>query len=97
MPQSSEIISDFGEPIFRTVYYKELLLLFQPLIHGFTLQYLIDMHPACCHVTLSFFCYKITLKIKQLDDTKRDLGEVLRTALYNGYIVVLVLFFNDPS
>jgi len=46
------IIADFGAPIFRTVYYKELLLLFQPLMNGFALQHLIDMHSASHCITL---------------------------------------------
>jgi len=53
------IIADFGAPIFRTVYYKELLLLFQPLMNGFALQHLIDMHSASHCITLSFFRRKI--------------------------------------
>lgn len=49
------LTTDFGTPIFRTVYYKELLLLFQPLMSDCTLQHLIDMHSAYFHTTLSMF------------------------------------------
>ncbi len=46
---------DFDAPIFRTVYYKELLLLFQPLMNGFTLQSVVDMHAAAYYNILSIF------------------------------------------
>jgi hypothetical protein len=48
-------MTDFGAPIFRTVYYKELLLLFQPLMSDCALQHLIDMHSAYYYTTLSVF------------------------------------------
>lgn len=48
-------MTDFGTPIFRTVYYKELLLLFQPLMRDCTLQHLIDMHSPYYYNTLSIF------------------------------------------
>jgi len=44
------------------VYYKELLLLFQPLMSDSTLQYLIDMHLAYCDATLSTFSQKLAEK-----------------------------------
>lgn len=49
------LATDFEAPIFRTVYYKELLLLFQPLMSDCALQHLIDMHSAYYYITLSVF------------------------------------------
>ncbi|ERL55517.1 hypothetical protein M917_1527 [Psychrobacter aquaticus CMS 56] len=49
------LVTDFGAPIFRTVYYKELLQLFQPLMSSCALQYLLDMQSTYFDTIFSVF------------------------------------------